>query len=91
MTKSTQLRTDLVEPNDNISFPIGTILTVQKYYDHLDLSDIFGKHKSRGVSINSLLEALLSYKLTENQSITRAADWINRDEVLDAFNLDFFE
>ena len=91
MTKSTQLRTDLVEPNDNISFPIGTILTVQKYYDHLDLSEIFGKHKSRGVSINSLLEALLSYKLTENQSITRAADWINRDEVLDAFNLDFFE
>ncbi len=91
MTKITQLRTDLVEPNNNISFPIGTILTVQKYYDHLDLSEIFGKHKSRGVSINSLLEALLSYKLTENQSITRAADWINRDEVLDTFDLDSFE
>ena len=91
MTKITQLRTDLVEPNNNISFPIGTILTVQKYYDHLDLSEIFGKHKSRGVSINSLLEALLSYKLTENQSITRAADWINREEVLNTFELDSFE
>lgn len=91
MTKSTQLRTDLIEPNNNISFPIGTILTVQKYYDHLELSEIFGKHKRRGVSINSLLEALLSYKLTENQSITRAADWINRDEVLNTFELDSFE
>ncbi len=91
MTKITQLRTDLVEPNDNISFPIGTILTVQKYYNHLELSEIFGKHKNRGKDINSLLEALLSYKLTENQSITRAADWINREEVLNTFELDSFE
>ena len=91
MTQKTQLRTELVEPNNNISFPIGTILTVQKYYDHLNLSEIIGKHKSRGVSINSLLEALLSYKLTENQSITRGADWINRDEVLNTFELDSFE
>ena len=91
MTQQTSLRTGIITANNNISFPIGTILTVQKYYDHLDLSEIFGKHKSRGVSINSLLEALLSYKLTENQSITRAADWINREEVLDAFSLDFFE
>jgi transposase len=90
MTQTTQLRTVLVKQNDNISFPIGTILTVQKYYSHLGLSEIFGKHKTRGVSINSLLEALLSYKLTENQSITRAADWINREEVLDTFNLDSF-
>lgn len=91
MTQQTSLRTGIITANNNISFPIGTIITVQKYYSHLGLSEIFGKHKSRGVSINSLLEALLSYKLTENQSITRAADWINRDEVLDAFSLDFFE
>jgi transposase len=91
MTPTAQLRTELVEPNNNISFPIGTILTVQKYYDHLGLSEIIGKHKSRGVSINSLLEALLSYKLTENQSVTKGADWINRDEVLNVFDLDSFE
>ncbi len=91
MTPTAQPRTGLIEPNENISFPIGTILTVQKYYDNLGLSEIFGKHKSRGKDINSLLEALLSYKLTENQSITRAADWINRDEVLDTFDLDSFE
>ncbi|GCC11482.1 hypothetical protein IPdc08_01537 [archaeon] len=33
----------------------------------------------------------MSYKLTENQSITKGAEWINRDEVLDIFNLEYFE
>ena len=91
MTATTQLRTGVVTPNDNISFPIGTILTVQRYYDHINLSEIFGKHKNRGHNINSLIEALVSYKLTENQSVTKAADWINRDEVLNTFKLESFE
>jgi len=91
MQKATSLRTEIVEPNSNISFPIGTIMTVQKYYDNLGLSEIIGKHKSRGHDINALTEALLSYRLTENQSITKASEWINRDEVLDTFELDSFE
>ncbi len=89
--KTPSLRTELITPNKNISFPIGTILTVQKYYRYLGLSKIFGKHKSRGRDINSLIQALVSYKLTENQSVTKAADWINRDEVLDTFDLETFE
>jgi transposase len=84
-------RTERIEPNDNISFPIGTILAVQKYYNHLDLSRIFGKFKRRGRDINSLIEALVSYKLTENQSVTQAGVWTNREEVLNAFNLEPFE
>lgn len=91
MTQKTSLRTRIITPNENISFPIGTILTVQKYYERLSLSKIFGKHKSRGHDINSLVEALISYKLTENQSVTKASDWINRDEVLDTFDLEIFE
>ena len=91
MNITTKLRTDYVTPNDNISFPIGTILTVQKYYDHLSLSEIFGKHKGRGRDINSLIKALLSYKLTENQSVTKASDWINRKEALNTFALESFE
>jgi transposase len=91
MRKQTSLRTEVITPNENISFPIGTILAVQKYYGRLGLSETFGKHKSRGRDINSLIEALLSYKLTENQSVTKAADWINRDEVLDTFHLEPFE
>jgi transposase len=91
MTDKTSLRTEIIRPNENISFPIGTVLAVQKYYGRLGLSRIFGKHKKRGRDINSLIEALLSYKLTENQSITKGADWINREEVLDTFDLEFFE
>ena len=90
-TKKATLRTKAIEQNDNISFPIGTILAVQKYYKHLGLSRIFGKFKRRGRDINSLIEALVSYKLTENQSVTRAGIWTNRDEVLNTFNLKPFE
>jgi transposase len=89
--KQATLRTELVTSNSNISFPIGTILAVQKYYNRLGLSDIFEKFKSRGHNINSLNQALLSYKLSENQSITKASDWINRGEVLNTFNLEPFE
>jgi transposase len=33
----------------------------------------------------------LSYKLTENQSVAKGSDWINREEVLNIFELDSFE
>ena len=89
--KQTKLRTRVVRPNRNISFPIGTILAVDDYFEKLGLSDVFSKHKSKGISINSLVKALLSYKLTENFSISRASEWINRKEVLKMFELNPFE
>jgi len=90
-TRQTSLRTRSIKPNDNISFPIGTILAVQQYYEKLGLPAIFGRHKRRGRDINALVAALVSYRLTENQSVTKAADWINRDAVLDTLNLEGFE
>ncbi|MFZ3059156.1 MAG: transposase [Candidatus Methanoperedens sp.] len=89
--KQTKLRTDEIIPNDNICFPIGTILAVKKQYEKLDFSSIFGKHKKKGRDINSLIKALLSYKLTENFSISKASEWINRNEVLETFDLGKFE
>lgn len=86
----TKLRTYEIVPNNNISFPIGTILAVEKFYDILNFSTVFSKHKQRGIDINKLLKALVSYKLTDNFSIKKAHQWINRDEVLDFFNLDTF-
>jgi len=68
MNITTQPRTDYITSNDNISFPCGTILTSQKYYDHLSLEGILRKHKSRRRNINSLVKAPVSYKLTKNQS-----------------------
>jgi len=53
----------------------------------LNFGDIFGKHKTRGIDINGLLQALISYKLTDNFSIKRSHDWITRPEVLAEFNL----
>jgi transposase len=88
--KQTKLRTYDIIPNDNICFPIGTILAVEKLYDVLHFSLIFSKHKKKGLDINSLLKALISYKLTDNFSIDRAHDWINREEVLELFNLKRF-
>ena len=76
-----------LQPNNNISFPIGSILAVKEYYDFLELSDIFNKFKTRGIDINSLIQLLISYKLTENLSISKASKWINRTPILDLFNL----
>jgi len=86
----TKLRTYEIVPNNNISFPIGTILTVEKLYDVLDFTTVFGKHKKHGIDINKLLKALVSYKLTDNFSIKKAHEWITREEVLELFDLDTF-
>ncbi|MDW7728372.1 MAG: hypothetical protein SCH70_14955, partial [Candidatus Methanoperedens sp.] len=75
----------------NICFPIGTILAVKEKYKKLDFQGVFQKYKNKGRNINSLIQALLSYKLTENLSISKGSQWINRDEVLHLFNLKPFE
>jgi len=90
MTKTTH-RTNSIKTNLNISFPVGTTISVQKYSDKLNFENIFSKFKQRGISLFNLVEALVSYRLTENQSLTKASDWINRDEVLDEFHLKEFE
>jgi len=46
--KQTTLRPYGVKPNQNISFPVGTALAVQKYSDKLDFRGIFSRFKKRG-------------------------------------------
>jgi transposase len=77
-------------PNKNICVPIGSILAVQLFYEKLNFGDIFGKHKSKGLDLNSLLIGLLSYKLTENFSIKEAGNWLNRKEILEILHLEHF-
>lgn len=89
--KQTKLRTDVVTPNSNISFPIGTALAVKKYSSKLCFDRIFSKLKQRGIPLVDILQALLTYKLSENQSLTRGSKWINRSPVLDEFKLPSFE
>jgi len=71
--------------------PIGTIKTVKKYYDSLDLDTVFEKYKTKGRDLNSLIQALLSYRLTDNQSLVQGSEWTNRPDVLSMFNLEQFE
>lgn len=59
-------------PNKNICVSIGSILAVQLFYEKRNFCDIFCKHKSKGLDLNSLIIGLLSYKLTENFSIKEA-------------------
>ena len=89
--KQTKLRTELINPSKNISFSVGTAFAVKQYSSKLDFERIFCKYKKRGIDIVGLIEALLSYRLTENLSTSRASGWINRPEVLSEFSLKGFE
>jgi transposase len=91
MTQQTKIRTNRIVVNNNISFPIGTAVAVKKYCEKLDFEHIFSKFKQRGVPLRGLVEALISYKLSENLSLTRGSAWINRKEVLEEFDLNTFE
>jgi transposase len=92
MTTKTKIRThELVKHNYNISFPVGTAIAVKKYSKKLGFREIFSRYKKRGVNLDSLLEAIITYRLTENQSMSRASDWINRLDFLKYFKLEAFE
>ena len=65
-------------------------MTVEKLYDALNFNSIFSKHKKHGIDINKLLKALVSYKFTDNFSIWKSHEWINRSEVLELFDLEEF-
>ncbi len=90
MNIKTKIRAFPTIPNKNICVPIGSILAVQFFYEKLNFSDVFSKHKSRGLDLNSLLIGLVSYKLTENFSIKEAGKWLNQEEILDILNLESF-
>lgn len=59
------------------------MLAVQSYYEKLNFYDIFSKHKSKGLDLNSLLIGLVSYKLTENFSIKEAGNWLNQKDEME--------
>jgi transposase len=91
MERQTRLRTEVITVSENKSYPVGTILAVRGVFRLLGLSSVFMKHKKRGVCLASLVEALVSYKLTENFSISKASLWVNQPEMLETFGLRSFE
>lgn len=89
--QKTTLKTNEIKTNSNISFPVGTAIAVQKYEKKLHFDRIFSKFKQKGIALDKIVAALISYKLSENLSLTRGADWINRTDVLNEFGLKSFE
>jgi transposase len=90
MNIKTKIRAFPTIPNKNKCVSIGSMLAVQYFYEKLNFSDVFSKHKSKGLDLNSLLIGLVSYKLTENFSIKEASKWLNQKEILKILNLKSF-
>jgi transposase len=90
MNIKTKIRAFPPIPNKNKCVSIGSMLAVQYFYEKLNFSDVFSKHKSKGLDLNSLLIGLVSYKLTENFSIKEASKWLNQKEILKILNLKSF-
>ena len=86
-----QLRTDGIAPNDNISFPIGSVEVAKECYSKLELSKVFSPLKCQGWDINNLIKGQISYRLSDNHSVSRCGEWMNRPEVLEAFGLEKFD
>ena len=91
MFSQTRLGTFGITPNDNICFPVGTIFAVQGQYEKLDFPAVFGKYKKKGRDLNSLIMALVSYKLYLRILVLgELGKWINHGEILDIFGLGGF-
>jgi len=87
MTNQHKTRAIKLQPNVNKTFSIGIPIVVENYYHNLGFEDIFGPLKSKGVDVNSLVKLLVTYKLVENHSITKAADWANQAFVRERYGL----
>jgi hypothetical protein len=83
----TKIRAFPTIPNKNICVPIGSMLAVQFFYEKFNFYNIFSKHKSKGLDLNSLLIGLVSYKLTDNFSIKDAGKWLNQKGIWQRFVL----
>lgn len=87
MTHQSELRTDLIERNDNKSIAIGTIRAVRLYSERLGLREALSPYKSKGMELHKLIEALVAYKLVENFSIEGCGRWLKNKDVRAAFGL----
>ena len=75
MFVQTRLGTFGTTPNDNICFPVGM--------KKPGFPAVFGEYKKKGRDLNSLIMALVSYKLYLRILVLgELGEWINQGEVL---------
>jgi len=80
----------MIEPTSHISFPIGPVLLVRNAFTELGLESVFGKLKSKGRSLVSLVEGMISSKIIGNFSVSDCSNWMNQPEMLEFYNLKTF-
>ena len=79
----TTLKTpDHIKPNQNKTFPIGTIQTVQHIFNELQLPPLLDRLKHCGHQLTGLVAGLVSYKMTENLSVSRCHQWMTTNSLL---------
>ena len=80
-----------IKPNQNKTFPIGTIQTVKQIFEELHLPPVLDDLKHCGHQLSGLITGLVSYKLTEDHSVVRGHQWMNNNPyILKELQLDTF-
>lgn len=71
-----------IKPNQNKTFPIGTIQTVKNIFEELHLTPLLNSLKHCGHTLNGLITGLVSYKMTEDLSVSRCHQWMTNNPLL---------
>jgi transposase len=66
------------------------MLMVDDLYGRLGLSSVIRPLKDKGLDIDALTRALITYKLEDNHSILRAGEWLNSSGVREHYGLPEF-
>ena len=81
-----------IKPNKNKTFPIGTIQTVKNIFEELHLPPLLDDLKRCGHQLSGLVTGLVSYKMTEDLSVSRCHQWMTSNPMLLKYlQLSFFE
>jgi len=71
-----------IKPNKNKTFPIGTIQTVKTIFEELHLTPLLDSLKHCGHQLSGLVTGLVSYKMTEDFSVSRCHQWMITNPLL---------
>jgi transposase len=76
-----------IKPNQNKTFPIGTLQTVTNIFEELDLPPLLDHLKHCGHQLSGLVTGLVCYKMTEDLSVSRCHQWMTNPLILDYLHL----
>ena len=87
VTKATVSADTCKASANNITVPIGLIDAVRAYFDSLGLSQYLDSLKKKGVGMASLTAILMSFALSEDNSMAACAEWLKDPRVRKLFGI----